>query len=202
MVLLCLPQTLVAQEPTQPATTETLVMISPTDSIEVRGYVQVPLRLEKAVSSASAHRGDHIRLILQKSLTLDGKVVAIAGTAFDAEVASVRSKAAERPGKLDLSDAQFTQSNGKKILLRRHDPQSRLGPSSIPAITLEVVLLVPLIVALLPVQVPYLLYKKRHEPQQKLTVRSPKPEPEDITFEAGDIVNYYADRVDLMRRQP
>jgi len=212
---LCLSQHLAAQEAEQPTLTDVVQQVSSTpgtltasdsppldgfaDKIPIQAFAaQVPLRLEQELSSASAHKGDRIRLTTLKSLSVDGNVVAPAGTAFFTTVSQVRSKTHYRSGEVKLSDATLDLGNGKRLRLAESDPKNRLTAKDIPGTIAFIIVgaatLVPITVALLPVQLPYLLVHKIHEDRLARTAHAAKPETVDKHLAEGEVFIYYTDR--------
>jgi hypothetical protein len=204
----CLSPLLAAQEISLPSPPDAAQTVSPTpntltasNTTFVYKFAQVSLRLEQSVSSASTHKGDRIRFTLVKNLAVDGKLVVPAGTSFYATVSHVRPKNRHRSGDLKFSDADLDLGNGQRVRLteNRHD---KFDPGVIPVVILGAVTLVPITVALLPIQLPYLLIHDIREHQDGGAARATKPPPVDQVFSEGEVFTYYADHDTLAHQKP
>jgi hypothetical protein len=176
-------------QPVQPVSSAPIVSAGP-DTISLVGFRQVPVRLEQPVSSASAHKGDRIRFTLVKNLSVDGRLVAPAGSALYASVSHVRAKNRHRSGKVEFSAAVLDTGTGESVRFTAGDPADE---GSIPVLILEVVILGPVVVALLPIELPYWLFYAIRDHRYGGTARAAKPVPEDQILAEGQIFMYYAD---------
>lgn len=186
---------LVAQRVSQPSQPVSSTPSTSTESntIFVQGIVEVPLRLDQQVSSATAHKGDRIRFTLLKGLSCDGKLMASAGSTFYATVSHVQPKNRHHSGVVRFSDATLDLVNGQRLRLSESDSEDNIGPEAIPVVILAGVTLVPITVALLPIQLPYLLIHHIREQRHGDKTHTTRPEPVDIELPEGEVLIYYAD---------
>jgi hypothetical protein len=174
--------------------------IESSDTIYVVGSTEVPLRLEQDVSSASAHKGDRVRLTLSKDLLVDGKPVAPAGSIFYAKVSRVRHRTSRHSGSIRFSNAELNLGNGKRIRLAADDPSDKIGASGIPFLVIGAVTVGPLILATLPISLSYLLAHDVSEHKNDSHAGAAKAERADRQFSSGEVLIYYADHDVLARR--
>jgi hypothetical protein len=153
----------------------------------------VSLRLEQKVSSEFANRGDQVRFTLVNDLSDGRKVLAPAGSTFYARVAQVKATDHRHPAKLELSDATLDLGNGQQLRLKRTDGQDDLFTlGAIPVLIVGAVTLVPMTLAMLPIQLPYLAIHDIHERRQRAKVGTSKPWLIDIEIPQGTVLTYYA----------
>jgi hypothetical protein len=195
---ICLSPLLAAQQaspPTspyepRPVSSDSKAPAAP-DTVRLRGTTIVRLRLEQAVGSASAHKGDRIRFTLLFDLLADGKVVAPAGTPCYATVADARPMTDRRSGLLKFSDAALDLGNGQRIRLSEGDGQDEIGPEAIPVIIVGAVTIGPLVVAMLPVQLSIWAIHSIREHRQGGPAHYPKPDPEETDLSEGEHFTYH-----------
>jgi len=168
----------------------------------IEGVAKVPLRLEQPVSSASGHKGDRVRLTLSKNLFDDGKLLAPAGSTVYATVSHVRAKSRHRSGEVKFSNVALDLGNGQMLRLREGDPEAKAGAGETAAYLIASGILVgPIVVALLPIQLPMLLVHDLQNRHKAGPARTAKAEPVDKELPEGEVVVYYADHKDLVRQQ-
>ncbi|HEY2470389.1 MAG TPA: hypothetical protein VGI45_21520 [Terracidiphilus sp.] len=110
----------------------------------------VALVLLESVSSATAQKGDKVRLAVAKDVSIEGTVVIPKGTPASGLVAHVQKAVpGKRDGDVEIKPASLTLSDGREVSLRQYVDRSGDGcgsPGECTAVAVILILLIPVFI--------------------------------------------------------
>jgi len=88
-------------------------------TLTLKAGTPVLLRVEKSMTSTTAHVGDSVNLVVIRDVKIDDKIVISAGTLARGEISSVdREGAVGKPGKISIAVKSVTAVDGQDVLIR------------------------------------------------------------------------------------
>lgn len=88
-------------------------------TLTLKAGTPVLLRVEKSMTSKTAHVGDSVDLIVVRDVKIDGKIVISAGTLARGEISSVdREGVVGKPGNISITVKSVTAVDGQDVLIR------------------------------------------------------------------------------------
>jgi hypothetical protein len=145
---------------------------------------EVELILMETVSSATATKGQAVRLAVAKDIFVQGRILIPRGTLASGVVSRVRKGVpGERDGNVEVRPVALTLADGTKLKLKEYptgeDACGDMGPCW--AFGLFAVVISPLVVAVLPVVAVVALFQRDRD-KGRATYQKMKPVGKDMTF--------------------